>query len=79
MAIASKAATAAVIIVSAIIVWFYVGQNPQEFLEFVKANKSELLLAVQIGAMFILGITKHYIAGGILLITSIATLFGVVL
>ena len=79
MAIASKAATAAVIVVSSVIVWFYVGQNPQAFLEFVKANKSELLLAVQIGAMFILGITKHYIAGGILLVTSIATLFGVIL
>ncbi len=79
MAIASKAATATVIIVSAVIIWFYVGQDPQEFLEFVKANKFNLALAVQIGAMFILGITKHYIAGGILLITSLATLFGVVL
>lgn len=79
MAIASKAATAAVIVVSGVIVWFYVGQDPQAFLEFVSANKFNLALAVQIGAMFILGITKHYIAGGILLITSLATLFGVVL
>lgn len=79
MAIATKLATSAVIVVSAIAVWFYVGQDPQAFLSFVDENKSELALAVQIGAMFILGITKHYIAGGILLVTSIATLFGVVL
>lgn len=79
MAIATKAATAAVIVVSGVVVWFYVGQDPQAFLGFVDDNKSELALAVQMGAMFILGITKHYIAGGILLITSLATLFGVML
>ncbi len=79
MAIASKLATAAVIIVTAAAVWIYVGQDPQSFLTFVRDNASELALAVQIGAMFILAATKHYLAGGILLITSVATLFGVVL
>ena len=79
MSVVSKAATAIVSIVVVALIWLYVGQDTGRLIDFLKENWSTVALAVQIGVMFILACTKHYIAGGIVMITSLATLFGVVL
>lgn len=79
MAIASKATTIVVTAIAIALIWLYVGQDTGRLIDFLKDNWSTVTLAVQIGVMFILACTKHYIAGGIILITSLATLFGVVL
>ena len=79
MSIVSKAATAIVSIVAIALIWLYVGQDAGRLIDFLKDNWSTVALAVQIGVMFILACTKHYIAGGIIMVTSLATLFGVVL
>ena len=79
MSVVSKAATAIVSIVAVALIWLYVGQDTGRLIDFLKENWSTVALAVQIGVMFILACTKHYIAGGIVMITSLATLFGVVL
>ena len=79
MSVVSKAATAIVSIVAVALIWLYVGQDAGRLIDFLKDNWSTVALAVQIGVMFILACTKHYIAGGIIMVTSLATLFGVVL
>ena len=79
MSVVSKAATAIVSIVAIALIWLYVGQDAGRLIDFLKDNWSTVALAVQIGVMFILACTKHYIAGGIIMVTSLATLFGVVL
>ena len=79
MSVVSKAATAIVSIVAVALIWLYVGQDAGRLIDFLKDNWSTVALAVQIGVMFILACTKHYIAGGIVMVTSLATLFGVVL
>ena len=79
MSVVSKAATAIVSIVVVALIWLYVGQDTERLIDFLKENWSTVALAVQIGVMFILASTKHYIAGGIVLVTSLATLFGVVM
>ena len=79
MAIASKATTVVVTIIAVALIWLYVGQDAGRLIDFLKDNWSTVALAVQISVMFILACTKHYIAGGIILVTSLATLFGVVL
>ena len=79
MSVVSKAATAIVSIVAVALIWLYVGQDTGRLIDFLKENWSTVALAVQIGVMFILACTKHYIAGGIVMVTSLATLFGVVL
>ena len=79
MSVVSKAATAIVSIVAVALIWLYVGQDTGRLIDFLKDNWSTVALAVQIGVMFILACTKHYIAGGIVMVTSLATLFGVVL
>ena len=79
MAIASKATTIVVTAIAIALIWLYVGQDTGRLIDFLKDNWSTVALAVQIGVMFILACTKHYIAGLIILITSLATLFGVVL
>ena len=79
MAIASKVTTVVVTIIAVALIWLYVGQDTGRLIDFLKDNWSTVALAVQIGVMFILACTKHYIASFIILITSLATLFGVVL
>ena len=79
MSVVSKSVTAIVSIVAVALIWLYVGQDTGRLVDFLKDNWSTVALAVQIGVMFILACTKHYIAGGIVMITSLATLFGVVL
>ena len=79
MSIVSKAAIAIVSIVVVALIWLYVGQDTDSLISFLKDNWSTVVLAVQIGVMFILACTKHYIAGGIIMVTLLATLFGVVL
>ena len=79
MAAVSKIVTAVVTIIAVALIWLYVGQDTGELISFLKDNWSTVALAVQIGVMFILASTKHYIAGGIVLVTSLATLFGVVI
>ena len=79
MSVFSKAATAIFSIVAVTLIWLYVGQDTGRLIDFLKENWSTVALAVQIGVMFILACTKHYIAGGIVMVTSLATLFGVVL
>ena len=79
MAIASKVTTVVVTAIAVALIWLYVGQDTGRLIDFLKDNWSTVVLAVQIGVMFILACTKHYIAGGIVMVTSLATLFGVVL
>ena len=79
MAIASKVTTVVVTAIAVALIWLYVGQDAGRLIDFLKENWSTVALAVQIGVMFILACTKHYIAGGIIMVTSLATLFGVVL
>ncbi len=79
MAIASKVTTVVVTAIAVALIWLYVGQDTGRLIDFLKENWSTVALAVQIGVMFILACTKHYIAGGIVMVTSLATLFGVVL
>ena len=79
MAIASKVTTVVVTAIAVALIWLYVGQDTGRLIDFLKENWSTVALAVQIGVMFILVCTKHYIAGGIVMVTSLATLFGVVL
>ena len=79
MAIASKVTTVVVTAIAVALIWLYVGQDTDNLILFIKYNWSTVVLAVQIGVMFILACTKHYIAGGIIMVTSLATLFGVVL
>ena len=79
MAIASKVTTVVVTAIAVALIWLYVGQDAGRLIDFLKDNWSTVALAVQIGVMFILACTKHYIAGGIVMVTSLATLFGVVL
>lgn len=79
MAIASKATTVVVTVIAVALIWLYVGQDTGRLIDFLKDNWSTVALSVQIGVMFTLACTKHYIAGGIILVTSLATLFGVVL
>ncbi len=79
MAIASKVTTVVVTAIAVALIWLYVGQDTGRLFDFLKDNWSTVALAVQIGVMFILACTKHYIAGGIVMVTSLATLFGVVL
>ena len=79
MAIASKATTIVVTAIAIALIWLYVGQDTGRFIAFLKENWSTVALAVKTGVMFILACTKHYIAGIIILVTSLATLFGVVL
>lgn len=79
MSIVSKVATAIVTVIAVVLIWLYVGQDTDSLITFLKDNWSTVALAVQIGVMFILACTKHYIAGGIVMVTSLATLFGVVL
>ena len=79
MAIASKVTTVVVTAIAVTLIWLYVGQDTGRLIDFLKDNWSTVALAVQIGVMFILACTKHYIAGGIVMVTSLATLFGVVL
>ena len=79
MSVVSKAATAIVSFIAVALIWLYVGQDTGRLIDFLKENWSTVALAVQIGVMFILACTKHYIAGGIVMVTSLATLFGVVL
>ena len=79
MSVVSKSVTAIVSIVAVALIWLYVGQYPELLIMFLKENWSTVALAVQIGVMFILACTKHYVAGGIIMVTSLATLFGVVL
>ena len=79
MAIASKVTTVVVTAIAVALIWLYVGQDTGRLIDFLKENWSTVALAVQIGVMFILACTKHYSAGGIIMVTSLATLFGVVL
>ena len=79
MAIASKVTTVVVTAIAVALIWLYVGQDTGRLIDFLKENWSTVALAVQIGVMFILACTKHYIAGGIVMVTSLATLFGVIL
>ena len=79
MAIASKVTTVVVTAIAVALIWLYVGQDTGRLIDFLKESWSTVALAVQIGVMFILACTKHYIAGGIVMVTSLATLFGVVL
>ena len=79
MAIASKVTTVVVTAIAVALIWLYVGQDAGRLIDFLKENWSTVALAVQIGVMFILACTKHYIVGGIVMVTSLATLFGVVL
>ena len=79
MAIASKVTTVVVTAIAVALIWLYVGQDTGRLIDFLKENWSTVALSVQIGVMFILACTKHYIAGGIVMVTSLATLFGVVL
>ena len=79
MAIASKVTTVVVMAIAVALIWLYVGQDTGRLIDFLRDNWSTVALAVQIGVMFILTCTKHYIAGGIVMVTSLATLFGVVL
>ena len=79
MAIASKVTTVVVTAIAVALIWLYVGQDTGRLIDFLKNNWSTVALAVQIGVMFILACTKHYVAGGIVMVTSLATLFGVVL
>ena len=79
MAIASKVTTVVVTAIAVALIWLYVGQDTGRLIDFLKDNWSTVALAVQSGVMFILACTKHYIAGGIVMVTSLATLFGVVL
>ena len=79
MAIASKVTTVVVMAIAVALIWLYVGQDTGRLIDFLKENWSTVALAVQIGVMFILACTKHYIAGGIVMVTSLATLFGVIL
>ncbi len=79
MEIASKITTVVVTAIAVSLIWLYVGQDTGRLIDFFKENWSTVALAVQIGVMFILACTKHYIAGGIVMVTSLATLFGVVL
>ena len=79
MAIASKVTTVVVTAIAVALIWLYVGQDTGRLIDFLKENWSTVALAVQIGVMFILACTKHYIAGGIIMVTSLATMFGVVL
>ncbi len=79
MSVAAKLSTSAVAAAAAVAIWFYVGRDPEGFVQFVSDNGSELILGIQIVVMFILASTKHYLAGAALLVTSVATLFGVVL
>ena len=75
----AKIATAGVSATALILVWLYFGQDSERTIGYIVDNWSTVVLAVQICVMFILAATKHYIAGGILMVTSLATLFGVVL
>lgn len=75
----SKIATAGVSVTALILVWLYLGQDTERTVIFIVDNWSTIIMAIQIGVMFVLAATKHYIAGGILMVTSLATLFGVVL
>ena len=79
MAIASKVTTVVVTAIAVTLIWLYVGQDTGRLIDFLRDNWSTVALAVQIGVMFILACTNHYIAGGIVMVTSLATLFGVVM
>lgn len=74
----AKIATAGVSIAALVIVWLYFGQNAERTMGYIMDNWSTVVLAVQIIVMFILATTKYYMAAGILMVTSLATIFGVV-
>lgn len=74
----AKIATAGVSIAALVMVWLYLGQNAERTMGYIMDNWSTVVLAVQIVVMFILATTKHYMAAGALMATSLATISGVV-
>ena len=77
MALSTKSATVIVGIAILVVIWIYVGQDPGRLIEYIRENLKTTILTVQVIAAFLLAATKHYVAGAILLLMSMATLYGV--
>lgn len=78
MAVTSKLITAIVAIGSVALLYVASGQDVSATVGMVASDWSRFILAVQIVAAFLLGCLKHYLAGGILVVSSLLTLFGVI-
>jgi len=73
MTAVSKFAPALVGVAAVILSYLYCGQDMSSTENFLVANLGTILLAIQIVVIFIMAVTKNYVSGAILIITSVLT------